>query len=115
MYAIRSYYDNLVSRAREMYSGAVNRDIYITASNKMQGVRTKNGRITLQYLNSIVEYFNREEAHMMTEEINYEVLSNPLDELNELLEGFCQAAEKILDMSSIREYTNDLAEAFYLV
>lgn len=104
---------NLVSRAREMYSGEVNRDTYIIVSNTMQGVRTKNGRLTLKYINSIIDYFNREEKHMKTEEMSYEVLCNPLDELNELLEGFTQAAEKILDMSSVREYTNDLADAFY--
>ena len=104
---------NLVGRARDMYSGDINKDMYINTAQKMSRVRSKAARELLDNIEKIISYFNLQSAQMKQMDISYEILENPLDNLNPLLEKFVECAENLLDMIAIREYTKDLMEAFY--
>lgn len=104
---------NLVSRARDMYSGEISKDIYINTSKKMSRVRSTLGRQVMDTLQEIIKYLSLQVEDMKQRDVSYEILENPLDNLNKLLEKFTELAEGMLDTSAIREYTKDLLEAFY--
>ncbi len=104
---------NLVGRAREMYSGDIDKSIYINAAEKMAGVRSKKGRETVEYIYKAIEYLNQLNQELKARDVYYEVLENPIGELNDTLEKFVESAEALLDTTTVREYTKDLQEAFY--
>lgn len=104
---------NLVSRARDMYSGEISKDIYFNTAKRMSRVRSKIGRQVLDAIQKIVDYLNLQIADMYKRDVSYEILENPLDNLNKLLEKFTELAEGMLDTSTLRDYTMDLLEAFY--
>ena len=104
---------NLVSRARDMYSGEIEKYLYDNLAEKMARVRSKNAKAVLEHTQSIIRDLDIQMENMKIIDISYEILDNPLDVLNKRLEKFAEAAEVILDLSSTREYTKDLLEAFY--
>jgi len=104
---------NLVSRARDMYSGEISKDIYVNTYNKMSKVRSKIGHEVMDAIQKTIEYLNLQFSDMLQRNVSYEILENPLDKLNKLLEKFTELSEGLLDTSTVREYTKDLLEAFY--
>ena len=104
---------NLVSRAREMYSGEICRDMYIKTAKKMSRVRSKKAIEVLEIIQKIMEYLNFITEDMKKRDIIYDILENPLDRLNAVLEKFIEVSEAVLDTYSVRDYTKDLLEAFY--
>lgn len=104
---------NLVSRARDMYSGEISKKIFVNTSKMMSRVRSKIGRQVLDALQKIIDYLNLQIEDMHQREVSYEILENPLDNLINLMEKFTELAEGILDTSTVRDYTKDLLEAFY--
>ena len=104
---------NLVSRARDMYSGEVDKMMFVNVAKKMSRVRSKIGHELLDNIDNIIQYFNQQIGQMQEYDISYEVLENPLDNLVKLLEKFAELSEAILYTTTVRDYTKDLLEAFY--
>ncbi|MEX1376906.1 MAG: ATP-dependent DNA helicase [Eubacteriales bacterium] len=104
---------NLVGRAREMYSGEIDKKMYDNLAAKMSRVRSKGAIAALEHAESISQYLNQQIKDMDEADINHEILEQPLDVLNKRLEKFIEAAEAVMDMSSTREYTKDFLDVFY--
>lgn len=104
---------NLVSRARDMYSGQVDNEIFTNILNKLVKSKSSKVKDVVACIKEIIAFFDLLKKDMIDRNVFSEVLDNPLDDLNEKLEKFFDLAEGLMDTSSIKSYTNGLIDTFY--